>query len=90
MWFRSLNQKDLLEEVYGNPFQYSCLENPMDRGAWQAAVHRITKSWTRLKPLSMNAHMYSIMSFINSDSFMSSFLILVPFILFIYFSFLVS
>ena len=28
----------------GNPLQYSYLENPMDRGAWQAAVHRITKS----------------------------------------------
>ena len=26
--------------------QYSCLENPMDRGAWQATVHRVTKSWT--------------------------------------------
>ena len=32
-----------------NSFQYSCLENPMDRGAWQAAVHRVTQSWTRLK-----------------------------------------
>ena len=32
----------------GTPLQYSCLENPMDRGAWWAAVHRITKSWTRL------------------------------------------
>ena len=29
----------------GNPLQYSCLENPTDRGAWQATVHRITKSW---------------------------------------------
>ena len=32
-----------------NPLQYSCLGNPMDRGAWQATVHRIAKSWTRLK-----------------------------------------
>ena len=32
----------------GNPLQYSCLENPMDRGAWWAAVHGVTKSWTRL------------------------------------------
>ena len=32
----------------GNLFQYSCLENPMDRGAWQATVHGITKSWTWL------------------------------------------
>ena len=31
---------------HGNPLQYSCLENPMDRGAWQAIVHRVTKSWT--------------------------------------------
>ena len=34
---------------HGNPLQYSCLENPMDRGAWQATVHRAAKSWTRLK-----------------------------------------
>ena len=32
----------------GNRVQYSCLENPMDRGAWQVTVHRVTKSWTRL------------------------------------------
>ena len=37
-----------LGEGKGNPFQYSCLENPMDRGAWRAAVHGVTKSWTRL------------------------------------------
>ena len=35
-------------EGNGNPLQYSCLENPMDRGAWQATVHGITKSQTRL------------------------------------------
>ena len=32
----------------GNPFQYSCLENPMNRGAWLATVHGVTKSQTRL------------------------------------------
>ena len=32
----------------GNPFQYSCLENSMDRGAWWATAHRVTKSLTRL------------------------------------------
>ena len=37
----------------GNPLQSSCLENPMDRGAWWAAVHGVRKSWTRLKLLSM-------------------------------------
>ena len=31
-------------EGNGNPLQYSCLENPMDRGAWQATVHRVAKS----------------------------------------------
>ena len=36
---------------HGNPFQYSCLENPMDRGAWWATVHRVTKSQTRLQRL---------------------------------------
>ena len=31
---------------HGNPLQYSCLESPMDRGAWQAIVHEVAKSWT--------------------------------------------
>ena len=35
-------------EGNGNPLQYSCLENPMDGGAWQATVHGVTKSRTRL------------------------------------------
>ena len=35
-------------EGNGNPLQYSCLENPMDRGAWRATVPGVTKSWTRL------------------------------------------
>ena len=39
-------------EGNGNPLQYSCLENSMDRGAWQATVHRVAKSWTRLKQAS--------------------------------------
>ena len=33
----------------GNPLQYSSLENPIDRGVWQATVHSITNSWTQLK-----------------------------------------
>ena len=35
-------------EGHGNPLQYSCLENSMDRGAWQATVHRVAKSWTQV------------------------------------------
>ena len=38
---------------HGNPLQYSCLENPMKRGAWWATVHGVTKNWTGLKRLSM-------------------------------------
>ena len=34
---------------HGNSLQYSYPENPMDKGAWQATVHRVTKSWTQLK-----------------------------------------
>ena len=44
---------------HSNPLQYSCLENPVDRGAWWAAVHRVAKSQTRLKRPSMHST-YSI------------------------------
>ena len=40
-------------EEHRNPLQYSCLENPMDRGAWPTTVHRVAQSQTRLKQLSM-------------------------------------
>ena len=43
-------------EENGNPLQYSCLENPMDRGPWRATVHGVTKSQTRLKQLSTHAY----------------------------------
>ena len=39
----------------GNPFQYSCLENSMDRGAWLAAVHGVAQSGTQLKRLSSSS-----------------------------------
>ena len=38
-------------EGNGNPLQCSCLDNPMDRGAWWATVRRVAKNWTRLKQL---------------------------------------
>ena len=44
----------------GNPLQCSCLENPKDRRAWRATVHRVAKSWTRLKQLSMHAYIYIV------------------------------
>ena len=40
---------------HGKPLRYSCLENPMDGGAWRATVHRVTKSQTRLRQLRMHA-----------------------------------
>ena len=43
------------EGGHGNPLQDSCLENPMDRGAWLAMIHRVPKSQTQLKRLSMHA-----------------------------------
>ena len=50
---------------HGNLLQYSCLENPEDRGGWWATVHRIAKSWTRLKWLSTH-HLHGIF-FHSSD-----------------------
>ena len=41
-------------EGNGNPLQYYCLENPTDRGTWWATVHRVAKSQTHLKQLSMH------------------------------------
>ena len=41
-----------LEGGHGNPLRHSCLENPMDRGAWRATVHGVTKNQTQLKRLS--------------------------------------
>ena len=52
-------------EGNGNPLQYSCLENPMDRGAWRAIAHGVAKSWTRLRllPLSVRRSAVSVGSF---------------------------
>ena len=49
-----------------NPLQDSCLENPMDRGAWWATVHGATKSQTRLKRLSTHTHCSRRQSFLGS------------------------
>ena len=43
---------------HGNPLQYSCLENPMDRGAWRVTVHGVAKSQTRPKQLNKHTHAY--------------------------------
>ena len=43
-WVQSLDLKDSPEEGNGSPFQYFCLENSMDRGAWRATVHGVTET----------------------------------------------
>ena len=53
-------------EGNGHPFQYSCLNNPMDRGAWWATVQRVSKSWTQLKRLNMHTHTHTHFGFSKS------------------------
>ena len=55
-------------EKQGNPLQYSCLENPMDRGAWQATVRRVAKNWTWLKWLNVTNVQHA---FVNCFGFIS-------------------
>ena len=49
---------------HGNPLQYSCWENRMDRGAWRATIHRVANSQTWLKQISTYAHTYGCIGFI--------------------------
>ena len=44
----------------GTPLQHSCLENPMGRGAWWAAVHGVAKSWTRRSDLTFTFHFHAL------------------------------
>ena len=45
-WLKRLSMHACIGEGNGNPLQYSCLENPVDGGAWWAAVQRVTLNWT--------------------------------------------
>ena len=47
-------------EGSGTPFQYSCLENPMDGGAWKAAVHGVAEGWTRLSDFTFTSHLNAL------------------------------
>ena len=58
VWLAVL-QSSSLGEGNGTPLQYSCLENPMDRGAWWAAVHGVAKSQTRLSDFTFTFHFYA-------------------------------
>ena len=51
---------DVFGEGNGTPLQYSCLENPMDGGAWWAAVHGVAKSRTRLSDFPLTFHFHAL------------------------------
>ena len=62
-----MSQKEKDNNIYlltgegnGNPLQYRCLENLMGRGAWEAAVHGVAKSWTRLSDFTFTLHFYAL------------------------------
>ena len=59
----SLEKTLMLGEIWegnGTQLQYSCLENPMDGGAWWAAVHAVAKSWTRLSDVTFTSHFHAL------------------------------
>ena len=47
-------------EGNGTPLWYSCLENPVDGGAWKAAVHRVAEGWTRLSDFTFTFHFHAL------------------------------
>ena len=69
---RGVAESDMTEQLYfhfslscigegnGTPLQYSCLENPMDRGTWWAAVHGVAKSQTRLSDFTFTSHFHAL------------------------------
>ena len=56
----SLLFNTLVGEGNGTLLQYSCLENPMDGGAWKAAVHGVAEGWTRLSDFTFNFHFHAL------------------------------
>ena len=62
-WIGNYNCEELvndMEKANGTPLQYSCLENPMDWGAWWAAVHGVAKSWTPLSGFTFTFHFHAL------------------------------
>ena len=51
---------ELVGEGNGTPLQYSCLENPIDGGAWWAAVHGVAEGWTRLSDFTFTFHFHAL------------------------------
>ena len=55
--------RDLIKKIIdtnGNPLQYSCLANLMDRGAWEAAVHGVARSWIQLSDFTFTFHFHAL------------------------------
>ena len=59
-WMHRRVFSSILGEGSGTPLQYSCLENPMDGGAWKAAVHGVAKSRTRLSNFTFTFHFHAL------------------------------
>ena len=57
---RSRGKNSCYIDFYGTPLQHSCLENPMDGGAWWATVHGVAKSWTRLSDITFTFHFHAL------------------------------
>ena len=55
-----LSNQQISHPYNGTPLQYSCLENPMDRGAWKAAVHGVAEGWTWLDDLTFTFHFHAL------------------------------
>ena len=60
MWWICQDVTPSNGEGDGSPLQYSCLENPMDGGAWWAAVHGVARSWTRLSDFTFTFHFHAL------------------------------
>ena len=56
----NMKKNEIIGEGNGTPLQYSCLENPMDGGAWKAAVHGVAEGWTRLSDFSFTFHFHAL------------------------------
>ena len=65
------------------PLQYSCLKHPLNGGAWQAMVHRITKSWIQLKQCRMKGHIKHLENCFTEEIFSKCFSLLLTFVLMI-------
>ena len=68
-WVRSLGWEDPPGEGHGNPLQYSCPENPMDRGAWQSTVHGGHEDLDMTERLSTHILYFLVQTYLSAWSF---------------------